>query len=180
MPGLDPQGGAQRRTDGPNTNLKDPGRKAARGVSVRRRWQQTVSSAGYLRASHWRRPDETWTIAERPARATELLPWAVADGRLRILARPGSGACAACKTARPRGRGESDGLGRRLFSSLGITTERVYPFIADAGTLPRNITEALVFCRLSDVLAQPNKIADGHLLIAASRAGHLFGTASAG
>jgi hypothetical protein len=71
-------------------------------------------------------------------------------------------------------------LGGGYFSSLGITTERVYPFIADARNLPRKIMESLVFCRLTDVLAAPQKIADGHLLIAASRAGHLFADASRG
>jgi hypothetical protein len=41
--------------------------------------------------------------------------------------------------------------------------------------------ESLVFCRLTDVLASPHRIADGHLLIAASsRAGHLFATPSGG
>jgi hypothetical protein len=40
--------------------------------------------------------------------------------------------------------------------------------------------ESLVFCRLTDVLAAPHQIADGHLLIAAPRAGHLFATPSAG
>ncbi len=71
-------------------------------------------------------------------------------------------------------------LGGGYFSSLGITTERVYPFIADAPSLPRKITDGLVFCRLSDVLAAPRKIADGHLLISASRAGHLFAAAAGG
>jgi hypothetical protein len=33
---------------------------------------------------------------------------------------------------------------------------------------------------LSDVLAAPAKITDGHLLIAASRAGHLFADAAGG
>ena len=80
-----------RRAPWPNTNLLVSGRKAARGASVRVRWQQAVPSAGYLRVSHWRHADdsETWTIAERPARAIELLPWVLADGRLRILARDG-------------------------------------------------------------------------------------------
>jgi SAM-dependent methyltransferase len=80
-----------RRAPWPNTNLLVSGRKAARGASVRVRWQQAVSAAGYLRVSHWRHASEreTWTIAERPARAIELLPWAMADGRLRILARDG-------------------------------------------------------------------------------------------
>jgi SAM-dependent methyltransferase len=75
----------------PNTNLLVSGRRAAAGASVRVRWQQALPPAGYLRVSHWRRPDEaeTWTIAERPARAVELLPWAMAEGRLRILARDG-------------------------------------------------------------------------------------------
>jgi|AraplaMF_Col_mMF_1032025.scaffolds.fasta_scaffold00062_28 hypothetical protein len=71
-------------------------------------------------------------------------------------------------------------LGGGYFSSLGITTERVYPFIADARNLPRNIMESLVFCRLTDVLAAPHRITDGHLLIAASRAGHLFAGTSGG
>jgi hypothetical protein len=69
-------------------------------------------------------------------------------------------------------------LGGGYFSSLGITTERVYPFIADAAALPHRITDGLVFCRLSDVLAAPRRIADGHLLIAVSRAGHLFAGAA--
>jgi hypothetical protein len=71
-------------------------------------------------------------------------------------------------------------LGGGFFSSLGITAERVYPFVADAQILPRKITEGLAFCRLSDVLAEPSKIGDGHLLIAASRAGHLFAHAASG
>jgi len=66
------------------------------------------------------------------------------------------------------------------FSSLGITTERVYPWIADASALPNRITESLVFCRLSDVLARAREIADGHLLVAASRAGHHFAGTAAG
>jgi hypothetical protein len=49
-------------------------------------------------------------------------------------------------------------LGGGYFFSLGITTERVYPFIANARMLPRKITAGLVFCRLSDVLARPDRI----------------------
>ena len=80
---------------------------------------------------------------------------------------------------RPRGRGELDRPRRRLFSSLGITTERVYSFIADARMLPRKIADGLDFCRLSDVLAEARTVADGQRLIAVSRAGHLFAAAPA-
>jgi SAM-dependent methyltransferase len=80
-----------RKAPWPNTNLLVSGRKAPRGASVRVQWQQALPAAGYLKVSHWRSEAEaeTFTIAERPAHAVELLPWAMADGRLRILARDG-------------------------------------------------------------------------------------------
>jgi hypothetical protein len=71
-------------------------------------------------------------------------------------------------------------LGGGDLSSLGITPERVYPFIADVQALPRKISRGLAFCRLSDVPAAPRRIAECHLLIAASRAGHLFADAAGG
>jgi hypothetical protein len=60
------------------------------------------------------------------------------------------------------GSADGDG-GCAYFSSLGITTERVYPFIGDARSLPSKFMEGLVFCRLSDVLAAAQRIAAGHL-----------------
>ena len=95
----------------------------------------------------------------------------------RLPTRPASAAQAREMLAKRLGLDDAarlTGLGGAYFSSLGITTERVYPFITDARNLPRKIVEGLFFSRLSEVLAAAQQVADGHLLIAASRAGHLF------
>jgi hypothetical protein len=95
----------------------------------------------------------------------------------RLPTRPGCPAEARAMLARRLGLNEESGLtalGGAYFSSLGITTERVYPFIAEVRNLPEDIAAGLVFSPLTDVLAAAQQVADGHLLIAASRAGHLF------
>ena len=69
-------------------------------------------------------------------------------------------------------------LGGAYFSSLGITTERVYPFAADAAALPAEITRDLAFCPLSELVGSPGAILDGHLLIAVSRAAHALEVAA--
>ena len=56
-------------------------------------------------------------------------------------------------------------LGAAYHPSLGITPERVQPFVVAAGALPPAHRAALTFVPLDDVLARARDVRDGHLLI---------------
>jgi len=60
-------------------------------------------------------------------------------------------------------------LGAPYHPSLGITPERVQPFVVAAGDLPQAQRSTLAFAPLESVLAQAGAVRDGHLLIAAFR-----------
>jgi SAM-dependent methyltransferase len=66
-------------------------------------------------------------------------------------------------------------LGGSYFASLGVTSERVFPYIADASCLPQSQRHALVFCDLAALVTAHAQIRDGHLLISLSRAAHALG-----
>ncbi|TWT15030.1 trans-aconitate 2-methyltransferase [Reyranella sp. CPCC 100927] len=60
-------------------------------------------------------------------------------------------------------------LGAPYHPSLGITPERVQPFVVAAGDLPQSLRASLAFATLESVLARAGDVRDGHLLIAAFR-----------
>jgi hypothetical protein len=66
-------------------------------------------------------------------------------------------------------------LGAAYHPSLGITPERVQPFVVAAGALPPERRAALTFVPLDDVLERARDVRDGHLLIAAFRLAGMLG-----
>ena len=68
-------------------------------------------------------------------------------------------------------------LGAAYHPSLGITPERVQPFVVPATALPSTQRAALAFVSLDSVLARAGEVRDGHLLIAAFRLAGMIGAA---
>jgi len=68
-------------------------------------------------------------------------------------------------------------LGAAYHPSLGITPERVQPFVVPAMELPSAQRAALAFVALDSVLARAGEVRDGHLLIAAFRLAGMIGAA---
>ena len=62
-------------------------------------------------------------------------------------------------------------LGEKYFSSIGITTEQVYPYIIQ----PDKPSEKLHWLKLSELTDNMNKIEDAHLLICLARLQHALG-----
>jgi hypothetical protein len=70
-------------------------------------------------------------------------------------------------------------LGAAYHPSLGITPERVQPFVVAATALPPAQRASLAFVPLDAVLARAGEVHDGHLLVAAFRLAGLLSTAAA-
>ena len=66
-------------------------------------------------------------------------------------------------------------LGAPYYPSLGITPERVQPFVVAASALPRELRESLSFVPLRHILSHADSVRDGHLLIAAFRLAGMTG-----
>ncbi len=68
-------------------------------------------------------------------------------------------------------------LGAPYHPSLGITPERVQPFVVAATALPAARRDSLAFVALDRVLERAAQVRDGHLLIAAFRLAGMLATA---
>lgn len=68
-------------------------------------------------------------------------------------------------------------LGAAYHPSLGITPERVQPFVVSAAALPPAQRATLAFVSLESILARAGEVRDGHLLIAAFRLAGMVGAA---
>lgn len=68
-------------------------------------------------------------------------------------------------------------LGAAYHPSLGITPERVQPFVLPADALPTDKRSWLDFVALDELLARAREVRDGHLLIAAFRLAGMTGLA---
>jgi SAM-dependent methyltransferase len=66
-------------------------------------------------------------------------------------------------------------LGAPYHPSLGITPERVQPFVVPAHSLPPERRAGLDFVALDEILAGAGAVRDGHLLIAAFRLASMIG-----
>jgi SAM-dependent methyltransferase len=78
----------------PSTNMVLVAQRVAYGQALRLRHRRLDSALpSYLRLSAWRDPaqpdGETLDLVQRPTGAVDFLPYAMADGRLRVLARNG-------------------------------------------------------------------------------------------
>jgi hypothetical protein len=60
-------------------------------------------------------------------------------------------------------------LGAPYHPSLGITPERVQPFVVAADAVPPALNDTLSYVALDAILARAGEVRDGHLLIAAFR-----------
>ncbi len=69
-------------------------------------------------------------------------------------------------------------LGAPYYPSLGITPERVQPFVVPAGALPPDLRRSLAFVPLRHILSRAETVRDGHLLIAAFRLAGMLGAAA--
>ncbi len=64
-------------------------------------------------------------------------------------------------------------LGEGYFSSLGITPERVFPFVVEVD--PEKLKEKLQFVPLRDLFSNMHRLRDGHLMIVGMRGVHALG-----
>ena len=64
-------------------------------------------------------------------------------------------------------------LGEGYFSSIGITPERVFPFVVEVD--PERLAGKLQFVPLRDLFTNMHRLRDAHLMIAGMRGVHAMG-----